>query len=133
MALDVGDVRIGIAVSDMLKMIANPIETYRTRGQENDVRYIADIAKTQEAELIVIGLPLKMDGSESEQTAKTRLFAGALAEVCDVPQIFQDERLSSITAENILIEADMRREKRKQVIDRVAAGIILQSYLDRKR
>lgn len=131
-ALDVGDVRIGIAFSDITGLIANPGETYRLTGnEEKDFSYLATEIKKKECDAIIIGLPLNMDGTEGDRVAKTRAFADKLSQYIDTPMVFQDERLSTVSAEKMLIESGVRREKRKQVVDKIAASIILQSYLDR--
>lgn len=129
MALDVGDARIGIALSDLMKMIASPLETLKVRSADIDTDYIAQLVKEKDVETVVVGLPLRMDGNESDQTVKTKTFAAVLENKISVPIVFQDERLTSVSAENALLEADMRRDKRKQVIDQVAAALILQAYL----
>ena len=134
MALDVGDVRIGIAVSDLMGIIANPLETYTRKGNlDTDAKYIAELAKSKEVSLFISGLPLGLNGQENEQTAKTREFVSKLQEVCDIPVQYLDERFTTLSAERVLIEGNVRRENRKKVIDKVAATIILQNYLDRKR
>jgi len=134
LALDIGDVRIGLAVSDVLGITANPLETYvrKKNDEEGDCRYIADLAKAQGVERFVLGLPINMDGTEGPRVEKTRAFAERLASVCDIPIDYQDERLTTVTAERVLIEQGVRREKRKEVIDKVAATIILRCYLDRR-
>lgn len=134
MALDVGDVRIGIAVSDLMGIIANPLETYVRKGNvEVDVNYIVELARAKEVSLFISGLPLGLDGKENEQTAKTRQFIDALTSKTDIPVKFLDERFTTISAERVLIQGNVRRENRKKVIDKVAATIILQNYLDSKR
>ena len=134
MALDVGDVRIGIAVSDLMGIIANPLETYTRKGNlDIDAKYIAELASSKEVSLIISGLPLGLNGQENEQTAKTREFIDKLVEICDVPVEYLEERFTTLSAERVLIEGNVRRENRKKVIDKVAATIILQNYLDRKR
>ena len=134
MALDVGDVRIGIAVSDLMGIIANPLETYTRKGNlDVDAQYIVNLAKSKEVTLFVSGLPLGLKGQENEQTAKTREFIDKLKEICDIPVEYLDERFTTLSAERVLIEGNVRRENRKKVIDKVAATIILQNYLDRKR
>lgn len=133
MALDVGDVRIGVAVSDLMGIIANPLETYTRKGiMDKDAQYIADLAKSHDVELFVSGLPLGLDGKENEQTAKTRQFVDALQKCSDIPIKYMDERFTTLSAERVLIEGNVRRENRKKVIDKVAATIILQNYLDSK-
>ena len=134
MALDVGDVRIGIAVSDLMGIIANPLETYTRKGDiQNDARYIIALANSKDVSLFVSGLPLGLDGKENEQTRKTREFIGVLIGMCDIPVKFLDERFTTLSAERVLIHGNVRRENRKKVIDKVAATIILQNYLDSKR
>ena len=134
-ALDVGDVRIGVAVSDLLGITANPRETYvRKNGDTNaDIAYFCEYAKREEADAFVLGLPKNMDGTEGDRAVVTRQFGDMLQEASGLPVLYQDERLTTVSAERMLIDADVRREKRKKVIDKVAATIILQSYLDSHR
>ena len=134
-ALDVGDVRIGVAVSDLLGITANPRETYvRKKGDLNaDIAYFCEYAKREEADAFVLGLPKNMDGTEGDRAVVTRQFGDMLQEASGLPVLYQDERLTTVSAERMLIDADVRREKRKKVIDKVAATIILQSYLDSHR
>ncbi len=131
-ALDIGTVRIGIATSDPMGIIASGYETFvRTKNFEDDLKKIAALAETKQADAFVIGLPLNMDGTEGEKVAEIRDFADNLSRFTDRKIVFQDERLSTVSAQKALIESGMRREKRKKVVDKVAATIILQSYLDR--
>lgn len=131
MALDLGDARIGIATSDIMGMIANGYETYRRVDPERDLRYIADLIQKVGAQTVVIGLPINMDGTKGERVEKSYAFGFALGQAAPTVKIdYQDERLTTITGERMLIEAGVRREKRKQVIDKIAATIILQTYLD---
>jgi putative Holliday junction resolvase len=133
MALDVGNVRIGIAVSDLMGIIANPLETYTRKGNlAVDAQYIADLAKQKEVSLFVSGLPLSLSGGENEQTLKTREFIDELQKHTDIPVKYLDERFTTLSAERVLIQGNVRRENRKKVIDKVAATIILQNYLDSK-
>ena len=134
MALDVGDVRIGIAVSDLMGIIANPLETYTRSGDlERDAQYIVDLASKHEVSLFVSGLPLGLNAQENEQTAKTRVFVDELQKHTSIPVKYMDERFTTLSAERVLIQGNVRRENRKKVIDKVAATIILQNYLDSKR
>lgn len=133
LALDVGNVRIGIAVSDPMGIIANPLETYVRKGLQQDAEYVAKLAVGKDVSLIVSGLPLDLKGREMEQVAKTREFIDELSKHCDIPIEYLDERFTTVSAERLLIEGNVRREDRKKVIDKVAATIILQNYLDRKR
>ena len=132
LALDVGDARIGIAYTDALELSVNPFESFKRKNTEEDYLHIAEIIKKLKVERVVIGLPLNMDGTEGDRVEKTKLFAESLKNYTDVPFDWQDERLTTVTAERLLIEQGMRREKRKDVIDKVAAMVILSSYLDRK-
>ena len=130
MALDYGEVRIGIAFSDLLNIIANGYETYTRKDLETDLEYLNKLCVEKQVDTIVLGLPINMDGTEGERAEATREFARKLQDKTNLPIKFLDERLTSVSAEKLLIEADMRREKRKQVIDKISATIILQNYLD---
>ena len=133
MALDVGDARIGIAYADALELSVNPLESYVRKNTENDYIHIAKLIKDYRIERVVVGLPLNMDGTEGDRVEKTKVFADTLRNYTDVQMVWQDERLTTVTAERLLIEQGMRREKRKTVIDKVAAMVILSSYLESKR
>ena len=128
-ALDVGDRRIGIAVSDPLGMTAQPLETYTRVGYGPDARHIAQIAASYETDQILCGLPRNMDGTQGFQVDKVREFAAKLEELGLVISYY-DERMTTMLAESALLEANMRREDRKKKVDMVAAVMILQSYLD---
>lgn len=130
MAIDYGDVRIGIAMSDVTRFLASGYENYTRVGIDRDCQHISDIVSSNNVRVIVIGLPLNMDGSEGERVKKTKEFAEELSKYTDVKIEFLDERLTSISAEKILISADVSRKKRKQVLDKLSATIILQDYLD---
>ena len=132
LALDIGTVRIGIATSDIMEIIASAYEVYRRKHLKADVEHVAQIVKDLSVGEIVIGLPLKMDGSEGQSVDMAKSFGAELEKLVSVPIIYQDERLSTVSAERILIESGMRREKRKDKIDSIAATIILQTYLDKK-
>ena len=129
--LDVGTVRIGIATSDPLGIIASSYEVYRRRNLYLDAKYLSMLSEELDSDTFVIGLPLKMDGSEGESARMVKELASALEKETKSKIVFQDERLSTVSAEKILIESNMRREKRKNVVDQVAATIILQNYLDK--
>ena len=132
MCLDVGKARVGIAQSDPMQIIASPLEVLkRTNSINNDAKYVANLINQNNVELLVIGLPLKLDGTESESTIMAKEFAEKIAKFSGVKIEFQDERLSTVSAERILLEGNVRREKRKGVVDKIAATIILQNYLDR--
>lgn len=134
--LDVGDKTVGIAVSDPLGYTAQGIMTLERVGIRKDTGKIIDMIKEYECDTVVIGLPKKLDGTDSIQTEKVYEFKNMLENkmrsigIKDVRIVWQDERLTTVMAEKVLIEADVSRAKRKQVIDKQAAVIILQSYLD---
>ena len=131
-ALDVGDVRIGLATSDIMGIIASGYETYTRKSLAQDYAYIADFCKKNSVDTLVIGLPVNMDGTEGPRVEVTREFANGLQEYVEgIKIVYQDERLTTVQAERMLIQGGVRREKRKKVIDKVAATIILQAYLDR--
>lgn len=132
LALDIGTVRIGIATSDIMEIIASAYETYRRKNFPEDVKYVASLISKLDAGEVVIGLPLKLDGTAGQSVEMAKAFGEELAKLVQVPIVYQDERLSTVSAERILIESGMRREKRKDKIDSVAATIILQTYLDKK-
>ena len=129
--LDIGTKRIGIATSDMLGIIASSYEVYNRRNMYLDVRYMKTLAEKLDSDTFVLGLPLKLDGSEGQSVEMVKEFAEELQKICDNKIVFQDERLSTVSAERILLESNMRRAKRKTVIDEIAATIILQNYLDK--
>ena len=129
--LDIGTVRIGIATSDILGMFASSYEVYRRKNLFLDAKYMAELATKLDADTFVLGLPLKMNGEEGDSVKMVKEFAEELKKHSDLPIVFMDERLSTVSAERILIESNMRREKRRNVIDQVAAEIILQNYLDK--
>lgn len=133
MALDLGDRRVGIAMSDLMKMIANGYETYYRSGDETrDIEYIKRLVVDNNVDEVVIGLPINMDGTEGVRVEKSREFGQKLGEIIDAKIFFEDERLTTVSAERALIEGDVRRDKRKTVIDMVAATIILQAFLDKR-
>ena len=133
MSLDVGTRTIGIAVSDLLGMIANGVETIKRTTEERDYARIAELIKEHEVDTLVVGYPKNMNGTIGERAQACEAMAQRLGELlpnCKV--VLWDERLSTVAAEKVLVDADMRRKKRKQVIDMMAAVVILQNYLDSK-
>lgn len=133
LAIDYGDARIGLALSDESETLASSIGTYKSQSMRKDIDYISALAKEKQAGLIVLGLPVNMDGSSGERVSKTKSFGNVLERVSGIQVEYKDERLTTVTAEQTLIECGMRREKRKQVIDTLSAQIILQSYLDARK
>jgi putative Holliday junction resolvase len=133
LGLDLGDKTIGVAASDRLRASANAVETIKRRKFRLDAAHLLEIAAARETAGLVLGLPRNMDGSEGPRCQSTRAFARNLARLTDLPIGFWDERLSTVAAERALIEADLTRKRRKEVIDAVAASYILQGVLDRLR
>lgn len=129
LCLDVGEKRIGVAVSDLLGLTAQGVATIHSEGVERDLVRVRALAEQYEAEKIVVGLPRNMDGSTGFQAERVKAFAQRLAEM-GYQIIYQDERLTTASARRTLIEGDVSRKKRKQVIDKLAAVYILQGYLD---
>ena len=129
--LDLGTVTIGVAVSDLLRQVASPLETVKRRKFTLDAARLIDIAQARNLGGLVLGLPLNMDGSEGPRCQSTRAFARNLERLTPLPITFWDERLSTVAAERALLEADTSRKRRAEVIDHVAAGYILQGLLDR--
>ena len=130
MALDYGDVRIGIALSDITRFLASGLENYTRVSLEADCKHIAELIANNNVKVVVLGLPLNMDGTSGVRVEKTKEFAEELKKYTDAKIDFLDERLTSVSAEKILISADVSRKKRKQVLDKLSATIILQDYLD---
>jgi putative holliday junction resolvase len=133
MGLDYGEKTIGVAVSDGLRQVATPLETVRRTKFTADAARLGEIARARAIGGIVLGLPRNMDGSEGPRCQSTRAFARNLDRALGLPIAFWDERLSTVAAERALLEADTSRARRAEVIDHVAAGVILQGALDRMR
>ena len=131
MALDVGSRTIGIACSDALLMTAQGIETIRRTSLENDFNRLRELISEYEVHELVVGMPKNMKGTKGDRAEKTEEFVEKMKAVIDLPVTFWDERLSTVMAERQLIAADVSRKKRKGVIDKMAAVVILQGYLDR--
>ena len=131
MAKDVGSRTIGIACSDALLMTAQGIETIRRTSLENDFNRLRELISEYEVHELVVGMPKNMNGTKGDRAEKTEEFVEKMKAVIDLPVTFWDERLSTVMAERQLIAADVSRKKRKGVIDKMAAVVILQGYLDR--
>ncbi len=130
LALDHGTVRVGVAVSDELKMIATPLEFIPAEPFTQFLNRLQELIREKEAELILIGMPRNMDGSYGPAAQKVQDFVARLKENISVPMKLWDERLTSTQANRMLIQAEVRRDKRKEKVDKTAAAILLQSYLD---
>ncbi len=129
MSVDYGAARTGLAVCDKLEMLASPVATINEYNREKLVTKICDEAKRLKAELIVVGLPKNMDGSEGGSAENCRLLADEIANQSNIKTCLWDERCTTVVAANLLNNTDVRGKKRKQVIDSVAATLILESYL----
>ncbi len=127
-ALDVGDVRIGVAVTDPTGTIAQPLEVYRRVGYGSDCRYVQELCRRFDTTVVLLGLPLNMDGTRGGQAEKAQAFGKVLSDAgLDVR--YQDERMTTVTAERVLISGSVRRENRKQYVDKLAAAVILEQWL----
>ena len=130
LGLDVGDKTIGVAVSDLLQFTAQGVKTIRRESNKQSYEDLKEIIDEYDIEKVVVGLPKNMDGTIGPQSEKVMKFSEKLHNKYDVEIIYIDERLTTVSAERILIEGDVRRENRKKYIDMVAATYILQFYLD---
>jgi putative Holliday junction resolvase len=133
MALDYGDRRIGIALSDPLGVSAQPLLTLERRSRADDFDRLTRLVREHEVSRVVVGLPLGMDGSRGERVRLTELFMERVRKATGLPVEAWDERLTTVQAERALIESDVRRQRRRSVIDQAAAVILLQSWLDARR
>ena len=131
LGVDYGDSRIGLALSDPLKMIASPFQTIRNEGSEKRLQSIQTLTEEQEVESIVVGLPIGMKGQETAQTKKVREFTDSLS-VLNLPIYLEDERLSSVSAEKSMIIQKIKTGHNKGMIDQRAAAILLQQFLDKQ-
>ncbi|MDO4179154.1 MAG: Holliday junction resolvase RuvX [Phascolarctobacterium sp.] len=135
MSLDVGTKTIGIAVSDLMGIIANGVETIQRTSKERDYKRLAELIKEHEVDTLVIGYPKNMNGTVGERAQICEAMAAELKELFpslkDV--VLWDERLSTVAATRVMVDADISRKKRKKVIDKMAAVVILQNYLDSKQ
>ena len=129
MSLDLGDKRIGVAVSDPFNTYALPLETYHRQNLKKDLDYVLAVAKEKRITTIVCGLPVNFDGTESVQTGRAQYFIDRLREQTSIPVVTADERCTTMEAHRTLIEEDYSRAKRKQYVDALAATYILEGYL----
>jgi len=132
LALDVGDERIGVAISDSKGWLARPLEVIPRRPGPSSFLRVAQIVAENKVELVVVGLPLLPDGSEGKQVLSTRAYVSGLEAHVSVPIVFWDERGSTRQAAQILLENESKKRRRKESSDMVAAAVILQEYLDAK-
>jgi putative holliday junction resolvase len=133
MGLDIGERRIGVALSDSLRIIAGALTVVERVTDDAALKQIIDLARENEVERIVVGMPRSLDGSLGKQAQAVQSFVDLLKERTDIPVVTWDERLSTVAAERTMLEVGMKRDKRKKRRDSLAAAIILQGYLDRER
>ena len=133
MGLDIGEKRIGVALSDSLRIIAGALTVVERVTDDAALKQIIDLARENEVERIVVGMPRSLDGSLGKQAQAVQYFVDLLKKRTDIPVVTWDERLSTVAAERTLLEVGMKRDKRKKRRDSLAAAIILQGYLDRER
>ena len=133
MGLDVGDRTVGVAVSDLLLITAQGLETIKRESIKKDTDRLVEIIKEYDVEKIVVGLPKNMNNTLGPQGEKVLEFVKKLQNKTNIEVDYEDERLTTVAAERILLEGDVSRKNRKKVIDKVAASYILQSYLDREK
>jgi putative Holliday junction resolvase len=130
LAIDPGSVRLGLALSDTERRLASPLLTYTRRDPEQDGRFLKKVVEEEEVATIIVGLPIHEDGSEGAQAKLARAFGAWLQQVTGVPCVFYDERFTSFEADQSLDQAGLTKKKRKARRDKVAAQILLQTYLD---
>ncbi len=131
-SVDLGKARTGLAISDKSGFLASPLTVIEEKSPAKLLTKVADMVKENKAEIVVVGLPKNMDGSEGESAKNARAFAQNLTEMTKVKTVMQDERGTTITAHGYLSQRDVKGKKRKATVDAVAASIILQDYLDSK-
>ena len=134
LGIDFGDRNIGLALSDVLRMTAQPYGTYLFKNRpEEDALFFKDLTARQGIDEIVIGLPLRMDGSQGSRVDKTKAFARWLGAAVGLPVVFWDERLTTRQAHNVMLEQKVRTKDKRSIVNQISAAIILQGYLDSRR
>jgi putative Holliday junction resolvase len=128
-ALDVGDVRIGVAISDESRIIAQPLEVYKRVGYGPDSRYVQQLCQRYDTELVLLGLPLNMDGTRGERAEKCTFVKEEVEKLSGIETVLWDERATTKTALGMLTDSGTFGKKRKEVLDAVAATVILENYL----
>lgn len=131
--LDIGQKRIGIALSDLLGLTAQGVETYHRKNLEADYQYLVQFIKENDVGSMVVGLPKNMNNSLGFKAEEIQNFITGLTQKVDIPVFWVDERLTTVSAERMLVDADVSRKKRKNVVDKIAAVLILQLHLDKTR
>jgi putative Holliday junction resolvase len=132
-AIDYGTVRLGVAITDPDQRLASPLENYTRRGAAADAKWLAELAKLERIVGVVVGLPIHTSGNESQKSAEARKFGKWAGEVTGLPVAFFDERYTSAQAEELLLDAEMTKKRRKERLDKLAAQILLTAYLESTR
>ena len=130
LGIDYGDARIGLALTDPMCIICSPYAVYTRKNLDADIKHLSNLICEQSVNTVIFGLPVNMDGSEGVRACGVRDFAARLSESIDTEIVFVDERLTTVASEKFLISNNVKREKRKEVIDKIAAQMILQTYMD---
>lgn len=133
MGLDVGNKTIGVALSDPMFLLANALETIKRKKASTDIERIKEIVEENDVNLIVVGLPKNMNNTIGPQAMRVISFVDLLKKQVDVEVVYEDERMTTIQSEAVLMDMEVRRENRKNYIDKIAATFILQTYLDRRK
>lgn len=133
MGLDVGNKTIGVALSDPMFLLANALETIKRKKASVDIERIKDLVDENDVNLIVVGLPKNMNNTIGPQAMRVISFVDLLKKQVDVEIVYEDERMTTIQSEAVLMDMEVRRENRKKYIDKIAATFILQTYLDRRK
>lgn len=133
LGLDVGDTTIGLALSDGMRSIATPMETISRTKFLKDVAHLQTAIEKHKVAGLIIGWPVNMDGTEGPRTQSTRTFVSNISKHINLPMLFWDERMSTMAANRVMLAADLSRERRSQLVDKLAASYMLQGYLDSAR
>ena len=133
LGIDLGDRNIGLAISDKLLITAQALDRYQVKSKDEDKKYFKELVEKYEIVKIVVGLPLRMDGSIGTQAEKTKIFARWLEKTLRLPVVFWDERLTTVQALNILSQQKIKIKRKKILKDQISATLILSSYLESKR
>lgn len=133
MGLDVGNKTIGVALSDPMFLLANGLETIKRKNASSDIERLKEIINDNDVELLVVGLPKNMNNTIGPQAMRVMSFVDLIKKQVDIEIVYQDERMTTIQSEVVLIDMDVRRENRKKYIDKIASTFILQTYLDRRK
>ena len=131
--IDYGTKRVGISVSDIYQEYSSPLQTYQRCGGQADCRFFTELVQEYRVVGFVVGLPIHLSGDESQKSREARAYAAWLTKLTGVPHAFQDERYSSTMAESMLLQAELSKKKRKARIDKLAAQILLQGFLEQHR